>query len=68
MTGPFETVGLGGAETFDAIAANLFPLLSDATAGTGFASRVPSDPAALAALRERRDSALATELRCERGG
>lgn len=63
LTGPFETVGLGGAGTFDAIAENLFPLLSDATAGTGFARHVPSDPAALAALRERRDSALASDLR-----
>jgi 3-hydroxybutyryl-CoA dehydrogenase len=68
LTGPFETVGLGGASTFDAIAANLFPLLSDATAGTGFAPHVPSDPAVLADLRERRDSALAAELRAERGG
>ena len=38
------------------------------TAGTGFASHVPSDPVVLAALRERRDSALATELRSERDG
>ena len=68
LTGPFETVGLGGAGTFDAIAANLFPLLSNATAGTGFASHVPDDPAALADLRERRDSALAADLRAERGG
>jgi 3-hydroxybutyryl-CoA dehydrogenase len=68
LTGPFETVGLGGAGTFDAIAANLFPLLSNATAGTGFASHVPHDPAALADLRERRDRALAADLRAERGG
>jgi 3-hydroxybutyryl-CoA dehydrogenase len=66
LTGPFETVGLGGAQTFDAIAANLFPLLSDATATSGFAPHVPSDPQALAELRERRDDALAAELRAER--
>ncbi|MBA3807529.1 MAG: 3-hydroxyacyl-CoA dehydrogenase family protein [Solirubrobacterales bacterium] len=66
MTGPFETVGLGGAETFDAIAANLFPLLCDATAGPGFAPFVPGDRAALARLRKRRDDALAAELRSER--
>jgi 3-hydroxybutyryl-CoA dehydrogenase len=48
LTGPFETVGLGGAQTFDAIAANLFPLLSDATATSGFAPHVPSDPQVLA--------------------
>jgi 3-hydroxybutyryl-CoA dehydrogenase len=66
LTGPFETVGLGGAKTFDAIAANLFPLLSSATAGGGFERHVPSDPAVLARLRERRDEALAAELRSER--
>jgi 3-hydroxybutyryl-CoA dehydrogenase len=68
LTGPFETVGLGGAGTFDAIAENLFPLLSNAAVGTGFASHVPSDPDVLAALHERRDGALAAELRSERGG
>jgi 3-hydroxybutyryl-CoA dehydrogenase len=66
LTGPFETVGLGGAKTFDAIAANLFPLLSSATAGRGFERHVPSDPAVLARLRGRRDDALAAELRSER--
>jgi 3-hydroxybutyryl-CoA dehydrogenase len=66
LTGPFETVGLGGAQTFDAIAANLFPVLSDAKATSGFAPHVPSDPQVLAALRTRRDEALAAELRAER--
>jgi 3-hydroxybutyryl-CoA dehydrogenase len=66
LTGPFETVGLGGAGTFDAIAENLFPLLSDATAGSGFDGHVPTEPAQLRALRERRDAALAAELRSER--
>ncbi len=66
LTGPFETVGLGGAQTFDAIAENLFPVLSNATAGAGFAAYVPSDPDELAALRERRDDELAAELRSER--
>jgi len=65
LSGPFETVGLGGARTFDAIAANLFPLLSDATATSGFAPHIPSDPRLLAQLRERRDEALAAELRAE---
>ncbi len=68
LTGPFETVGLGGAATFDAIAANLFPVLSDAKSGDGFAAHVPSDPVRLATLRERRDRALAAELRAERAG
>jgi 3-hydroxybutyryl-CoA dehydrogenase len=66
LTGPFETVGLGGATTFDAIAANLYPVLSSATAGHGFDAHVPHDPAMLAKLRERRDAALAAELRAER--
>jgi 3-hydroxybutyryl-CoA dehydrogenase len=66
LTGPFETVGLGGARTFEAIAENLFPSLSDAKAGAGFAEHVPGDPDLLAALRERRDGALAAELRAER--
>jgi 3-hydroxybutyryl-CoA dehydrogenase len=66
LTGPFETVGLGGAQTFDAIAANLYPVLSSATSGLGFDAHVPRDPAVLAKLRERRDEALAAELRAER--
>jgi 3-hydroxybutyryl-CoA dehydrogenase len=66
LTGPFETVGLGGARTFDAIAENLFPVLADATAGSGFAEHVPTDPVLLGALRERRDDALAADLLAER--
>jgi 3-hydroxybutyryl-CoA dehydrogenase len=66
LTGPFETVGLGGAQTFDAIAANLYPVLSSATSAHGFAAHVPHDPAVLAKLRARRDAALAEELRSER--
>lgn len=66
LTGPFETVGLGGAATFDAIAENLFPELSDTASPSGFGAHVPHDPALLAALRERRDDALAQELRAER--
>lgn len=68
LTGPFETVGLGGAATFDAIAANLFPVLSNASAGGGFDAHVPHDPGVLAALRERRDDELAADLRDERAG
>lgn len=68
LTGPFETVGLGGAATFDAIAANLFPVLSDAKSASGFAPHVPTDRDALAALRERRDDRLAADLREERAG
>jgi 3-hydroxybutyryl-CoA dehydrogenase len=66
LTGPFETVGLGGAATFDAIASNLFPRLSSADAGDGFAAHVPDDAELLDRLRERRDAGLAAELRGER--
>jgi len=66
LTGPFETVGLGGAKTFDAIAENLFPVLSDAKTGSSFASHVPTAPEQLNELRKRRDEALAAELRAER--
>lgn len=66
LTGPFETVGLGGASTFDAIAENLFPVLSAADAGSGFAAHVPTDTELLDALRKRRNNALAAELLAER--
>jgi 3-hydroxybutyryl-CoA dehydrogenase len=67
LTGPFETVSLGGAATFDAVAANLFPTLSDARETTGFGPHLIEDAQALAVLRERRDQGLATELARERG-
>lgn len=67
LTGPFQTVGLGGAGTFDAIAENLFPVLSNAAAaGSGFAPHVPRGEQRLAGLRERRDLELARELERER--
>ena len=66
LTGPFETVGLGGAQVFDAIAENLFPSLSDAGSGTGFGPHVPTDPERLRALRSARDEELARLLREER--
>jgi 3-hydroxybutyryl-CoA dehydrogenase len=66
LTGPFETVGLGGAPVFDAIADNLFPSLSDTRSGTGFAPHVPADPERLERLRRARDEELARLLRKER--
>lgn len=66
LTGPFETVALGGAATFEKVAANLWPELSDASEAGGLAARVPT--AQLDELRERRDEALARTLRAERGG
>jgi 3-hydroxybutyryl-CoA dehydrogenase len=66
LTGPFETVGLGGAPVFDAIADNVFPSLSDAQSGTGFSPHVPTDPEQLETLRRTRDEELARLLRKER--
>jgi 3-hydroxybutyryl-CoA dehydrogenase len=65
LLGPFETVSLGGAAVFDAIAENLFPVLSDATAGR-FGPYLERDPEALAELASRRDLGLASELEGER--
>ena len=66
LTGPFQTVGLGGTAVFDAIAANLFPQLSAEMESGSFASHVPVDSKELAQLRARRDEALAADLRAER--
>jgi len=66
LTGPFETVSLGGAAVFDAIASNLFPSLSDARTTAGFGSHLIENATALRALRERRDEGLAIELARER--
>jgi 3-hydroxybutyryl-CoA dehydrogenase len=71
LTGPFETVALGGVHTFSAVAANLFPHLSTATAADGLDALVITDQAVLAEMRERRDQELASELerdRAERAG
>jgi 3-hydroxybutyryl-CoA dehydrogenase len=67
LTGPFETAGLGGVETFERVAANLFPVLSDAQLAEGLSRWVPSDPSALEAAKARRDDELAAELRRDRG-
>jgi 3-hydroxybutyryl-CoA dehydrogenase len=67
LLGPFETVSLGGADVFDAIASNLFSVLSDASSGR-FGTHVERDPEALAALARRRDSGLLAELERERRG
>ncbi len=66
LTGPFETVALGGAKTFSDIATNLFPELSTATDLTGLDRWTIKDQSVLAALRDRRDRALAAELLTER--
>jgi 3-hydroxybutyryl-CoA dehydrogenase len=65
LTGPFETVALGGAETFRRIAANLFPELSDAQTLPDLSDWLPGDQEQLAAVRSRRDAGLVEELRRE---
>jgi 3-hydroxybutyryl-CoA dehydrogenase len=59
-TGPFETAALGGIETFERVAANLFPELSTAAAAPGLAAAAGSVP--LDGVAERRDAGLAEEL------
>jgi 3-hydroxybutyryl-CoA dehydrogenase len=66
LTGPFETVALGGPDTFVRVAANLFPTLSDALAMADPSNWLERDPARLAAIRARRDAGLVEELRRER--
>jgi 3-hydroxybutyryl-CoA dehydrogenase len=65
LLGPFETVSLGGAPVFDAIAENLFPVLSTSTTGH-FAPYVERDPEVKAELAERRDRGLVADLLAER--
>ncbi len=65
FTGPFETMALGGAATFEKIAANLYPVLSDAQRLEQVDRWLPRDPATLAAVRDRRDRGLVRELALE---
>jgi 3-hydroxybutyryl-CoA dehydrogenase len=67
LTGPFATMALGGPDTFARVAANLFPVLSDAESLDDLGRWLDRDPEALAAIRERRDAGLVAELRRERG-
>ncbi|HKG26392.1 MAG TPA: 3-hydroxyacyl-CoA dehydrogenase family protein, partial [Thermomicrobiales bacterium] len=62
LTGPFETVALGGPDTFTRIAANLFPELSDAHEIRNLGRWLKSDADELAAIRARRDAGLRDEL------
>ena len=66
LTGPFETVALGGADTFERIAANLLPVLSGEKGLAGLRRWLDDSQGTLAAVRERRDAGLARELKRER--
>jgi 3-hydroxybutyryl-CoA dehydrogenase len=65
-TGPFETMALGGAETFQRVAANLFPVLSNATAMTAPDEYLNFSSGELAAIQTRRDDGLRHDLKIDR--
>ena len=65
-TGPFETVALGGIDSWTRVAANLFPQLSNATSPEALGRSLVYDDEALDAARVRRDGGLARELAQER--
>lgn len=67
-TGPFQTAALGGAATFERIAANLWPILSDAGELHGLRQWLDETPETTQAVRERRDDGLAADLQAERHG
>jgi 3-hydroxybutyryl-CoA dehydrogenase len=64
-TGPFQTAALGGADTFQRIAANLWPVLSDADRLTDIRRWLNEDPDVLERARTRRDQGLRDDLRRE---
>ncbi|MER3438695.1 MAG: 3-hydroxyacyl-CoA dehydrogenase [Chloroflexota bacterium] len=68
LTGPFETVALGGPETFTRVAAQLFPVLSCAQELHDVQRWLPESPEVLAETRRRRDAGLIEALRRERRG
>ncbi len=61
-TGPFETVALGGLDSWTRVAENLFPHLSNATGPGAIEPWLYSKDEALEAARLRRDRGLADEL------
>lgn len=64
-TGPFETVALGGTDTFVQAARNILPALSAVTELDALGDHVSIDAASLEATAVRRDEALARELAAE---
>ena len=65
-TGPFQTAALGGAATFERVAANLWPVLSDADSLSGLPRWLDESPQTTGQLRERRDKGLAADLQADR--
>jgi 3-hydroxybutyryl-CoA dehydrogenase len=65
FTGPFETMALGGAETFKRVAENLFPVLSCERYLSDSSQFIDFDSADLEIKRKRRDDGLRRELRTD---
>ena len=65
-TGPFQTAALGGPDTFERVAANLWPLLSCATQLHDLRRWLNESPPALERVRAKRDRGLLEQLRLER--
>ena len=65
-TGPFQTAALGGPDTFERVASNLWPVLSRATALTDLRRWLDESSKTTGPLRERRDNGLAADLRADR--
>ena len=65
-TGPFQTAALGGAATFQRIAGNLWPVLSQAGGVDNLRQWLDESPETTQPLRERRDTGLAADLRADR--
>ncbi len=66
LAGPFETVALRGLEAYEAAFEQDAPPPAAMPSAGELAGLVPRAPELLAGLRERRDLALAAELRAER--
>ena len=64
-TGPFQTAALGGAETFERVAALLWPALSQETSLRNLRRWLDESPETTGPLRERRDRGLAAEMRAD---
>jgi 3-hydroxybutyryl-CoA dehydrogenase len=65
-TGPFQTAALGGAATFERVAANLWPVLSRVESLHDLRQWLDETEETTRPLRERRDAGLAADLRADR--
>jgi 3-hydroxybutyryl-CoA dehydrogenase len=64
-TGPFQTAALGGAATFERVAALLWPALSQATSLENLRQWLDETPQTTGPLRQRRDRGLAADMRAD---